>query len=54
MKDKIVFVAATAYGTFDQRVTPFDSFVPGVATHVTMTQNIIDNNFLLFAFIYFF
>ncbi len=47
LKDKIVFVAATAYGTFDQRVTPFDSFVPGVATHVTMTQNIIDNNFLL-------
>jgi adenylate cyclase len=46
LKDRIVFVAATAIGTFDQRVTPFDSAVPGVHIHATLAQNILDDRHL--------
>jgi len=39
---RIAFVAATAVGTYDQRVTPFGTSVPGVVVHATLAQNLID------------
>ncbi len=39
---RIAFVAATAVGTYDQRVTAFGTSVPGVVVHATLAQNIID------------
>lgn len=39
---KIVFVAATAVGTYDQRVTAMGASVPGVIVHATLAQNLID------------
>ncbi len=47
IKDKIVFVGATAIGTMDQRVTPFSSFTPGVYLNAMISQNIIDGRYLL-------
>jgi adenylate cyclase len=46
VKDKVVVVGATAAGTFDQRVTPFDSFAPGLCTHAAVIDNILTRNFL--------
>jgi adenylate cyclase len=47
IQGKIVFIAATAVGTFDQRVTPFGSSVPGVSVHATLAQNLIDGRHFL-------
>jgi adenylate cyclase len=47
VKDRIVFVAATAVGTHDQRVTPFGSSVPGVSVHATLAQNLLDGRHML-------
>jgi adenylate cyclase len=46
LKDKIVFVGATALGIYDLRVTPFDKNVPGVELHATVTDNIISERFI--------
>ncbi len=46
VEDKIVFVGATAVGTFDQRVTPFDPFGPGVFVHLNVAEDIVANHFL--------
>ena len=46
IKGRIIFVAATALGTFDQRVTPLDRNIPGVYTHATLAQNILEGKFL--------
>lgn len=46
IEGRIIFVAATALGTFDQRVSPLDRNIPGVYTHATLAQNILDSNFL--------
>ena len=46
VKGKIVLVAVTAIGTFDQRVTPFSPNVPGTEVHAAAIQNIIDGNAL--------
>ncbi|MEE2902843.1 MAG: adenylate/guanylate cyclase domain-containing protein [Myxococcota bacterium] len=46
IEGRIIFVAATALGTFDQRVSPLDRNIPGVYTHATLAQNILDRNFL--------
>lgn len=43
---KIVFVAATAIGTYDQRVTPLDRAGPGVHLHATLAQNLLDHRAL--------
>lgn len=40
-KDKIVFVAATAAGTYDLRVTPLSPFTPGVLIHMTALDNLL-------------
>ncbi len=41
VKGKVVFVGATALGTFDQRVTPFDSFCPGVFVHMNVAEDLL-------------
>lgn len=43
---RIFFVAATAAGTHDQRVTPLERAVPGVYIHATLAQNILDGRHL--------
>ena len=43
VKGKIVLVAVTAIGTFDQRVTPFSPSVPGVEVHAAAIQNMISD-----------
>jgi adenylate cyclase len=40
-KDKIVFVATTAAGTYDLRVTPLDPFTPGVVIQMTALDNLL-------------
>ena len=42
VKGKIVLVAVTAIGTFDQRVTPFSSMAPGTEVHAAAMQNMVD------------
>lgn len=46
VKDKVVFVANTAVGTWDQRVTPLEDFVPGIFVHAAMISNILENRYL--------
>jgi adenylate cyclase len=46
VKGKVVLVAVTAIGTFDQRVTPFSPNVPGTEIHAAAIQNIIDGRAL--------
>jgi adenylate cyclase len=40
-KDKIVFVATTAAGTYDLRVTPLSPFTPGVVIQMTALDNLL-------------
>jgi len=47
LKDKIVFVGATAEGTYDLRVTPFSPVYPGVEKHANMAANILDGRFIV-------
>lgn len=42
IEGRVVFVAATAIGTHDQRVTPLERAVPGVYIHATLAQNLLD------------
>jgi adenylate cyclase len=46
LKDKVIFVGATALGVYDMRVTPFDSNSPGVELHATVADNIISGRFI--------
>ncbi|HEY3447711.1 MAG TPA: adenylate/guanylate cyclase domain-containing protein [Myxococcales bacterium] len=46
VKGQIILVGATVAGTFDQRVTPFDSMSPGVYTHAAVIDNILTGSFL--------
>jgi adenylate cyclase len=46
LKDKILFLGATALGIYDMRVTPFHSNTPGVEVHATIADNIISNRFI--------
>ncbi|MDP2806408.1 MAG: adenylate/guanylate cyclase domain-containing protein, partial [Gallionellaceae bacterium] len=46
LKDKIVFVGATALGVYDMRVTPFDGNTPGVETHAAIADNILSGRFI--------
>ena len=45
-RDKVVFVAGTAAGLYDLRVTPFSSATPGVLIHMTALDNLLQNQFL--------
>lgn len=46
VEKKVVLVAVTAIGTFDQRVTPFSPTVPGTEVHAAAIQNMIDGRAL--------
>jgi len=41
MRGRVALVGATAVGTWDQRVTPFDDIAPGVVTHATFVENLL-------------
>jgi class 3 adenylate cyclase/CHASE2 domain-containing sensor protein len=41
LKDKILFLGATAIGIYDLRVTPFDENFPGVETHANILSNFL-------------
>ncbi len=47
IKDRIVFIGATAEGTYDLRVTPFSPVFPGVEKHANMAANILDGRFIV-------
>jgi adenylate cyclase len=46
MEGRIAVVGTTAQGTWDQRVTPFDATAPGVITHVTFVDNVLNGQLL--------
>ena len=46
LKDKVVLVGATAQGTFDQRVTPFNKITAGVETHANAVETMLSRSFL--------
>jgi adenylate cyclase len=46
LRDRIVFVGATAEGTYDLRVTPVSPVFPGVAKHATVAANLLDGRIL--------
>lgn len=45
LKDKIIFIGATAVGIYDLRVTPFEENFPGVETHANIAENILQKQF---------
>ena len=45
-KDAIVFIGASAVGTQDLKTTPLASSTPGVALHVSLASNYLQNDFL--------
>jgi adenylate cyclase len=46
VKDRLVFVGATAEGMVDARVTPVSPVLPGVEKHANMAANILDRRFV--------
>jgi adenylate cyclase len=47
VKDRVVFIGATAEGLFDLRVTPFSPNMPGVEKHANMAANILERRFIV-------
>ncbi|MBI4636379.1 MAG: adenylate/guanylate cyclase domain-containing protein [Candidatus Rokubacteria bacterium] len=47
LRDRIVFIGATAEGTYDLRVTPFSPVLPGVEKHANMAANILEGRFII-------
>lgn len=45
-KDKVVFVATTAAGTYELRVTPLSPFTPGVLIHMAALDNLLRAQFM--------
>ena len=46
VKDRIVFVGATAEGLYDLRVTPVSPILPGVEKHANVAAAILDGRFI--------
>jgi adenylate cyclase len=46
VKDRAVFVGATAPGLFDLRVTPVSAILPGVEKHANVAANLLDRRFI--------
>ncbi|MGA1823208.1 MAG: CHASE2 domain-containing protein [bacterium] len=46
LKNKILFLGATALGIYDMRVSPFFHNTPGVEIHATIADNIIKGDFI--------
>ena len=47
LKDRLVFVGATAEGLYDVRVTPVSPILAGVEKHANMAANILDRRFVV-------
>ncbi|HXD97962.1 MAG TPA: adenylate/guanylate cyclase domain-containing protein [Candidatus Acidoferrum sp.] len=47
VKDRAVFIGATAPGLVDVRVTPFSAILPGVEKHANVAANILDRRFIV-------
>jgi adenylate cyclase len=47
IKDRIIFIGATAEGTYDLRVTPFSPVFPGVEKHANVAGNLIEGRFIV-------
>ncbi len=45
LKGKTLIIGATALGTYDLRVTPFDKNYAGVEAHLTALENIVNDQF---------
>lgn len=45
-KDKIVFIATTAAGTYELRVTPLSPYTPGVLIHMAALDDLLQGRFL--------
>jgi adenylate cyclase len=43
---KVILFGTTAIGTYDQRITPYSDFGPGVEVHAAAVQNIVSREFL--------
>lgn len=46
LKDKVLFLGATALGIYDMRVTPFHNNTPGVEVHAAVADSIISGRFI--------
>jgi len=46
LKDKVIFVGATAIGIYDMRITPFSSNTPGVEVNANIADNILRGDFM--------
>ncbi len=46
LRGKVVLIGATAQGTFDQRVTPFQKITSGVETHANAIETMLSKRFL--------
>ncbi|MGM0451684.1 MAG: CHASE2 domain-containing protein [Thermodesulfobacteriota bacterium] len=46
IRDRIIFVGATAVGIYDLRVTPFDNVFPGVEIHANLVDALMAGDFL--------
>ena len=46
VRDRIVFIGATAAGTYDLRVTPTSPLMPGVEKHANVAANVLSGRFL--------
>jgi adenylate cyclase len=47
LKDRAVFIGATAPGLFDLRVTPVSTIMPGVEKHANVAANLLDRRFIV-------
>jgi adenylate cyclase len=46
LRDKVVFLGATALGVYDMRVTPFHPNTPGVEVHAAVADNILSQRYI--------
>jgi adenylate cyclase len=46
LKDKVIFVGATAIGIYDMRITPFSNNSPGVEVNANIADNILRGDFM--------
>lgn len=46
LKDRVLFVGATALGIYDMRITPFSNNTPGVEVNAGIADNIATGNFI--------
>lgn len=47
LENKIVFLGATAAGTYDLHVSPYGPLYPGVEVHANVVENVLQQDFLI-------